>query len=222
MNTIKPANRVCAVIPFFNEQKTIKNVVRKTLNYVNEVIAVNDGSKDSSMEELTGIERLTIINLKMNTGKGNALRIGMDHSFMCNYDITVTIDADLQHDPAYIPSFLSVMDDYDIIIGNRLTDLKSMPYHRRLSNKVTSALLSRKLNVKVKDSQCGFRAYRTKILPSIQTHTRGFEAESEIIVNAVRNNFKIGFVSIPAIYGDEKSKMRSVQATIGFIKVLLS
>lgn len=222
MNTINPPNRICAVIPFYNEQNTIRIIIEDTLKYVDEVIAVNDGSIDSSANELIGIERFTLIENPINLGKGDALRTGFAYSFNNNFDITITLDADLQHDPSLIPAFLPLLDEFDVVIGNRLNDIKPMPYHRRFSNKITSFLLSKKLNVKIEDSQCGYRAYRTRVLPLIQTKSNGFEAESEILVKAIRNNLRIGFVNIPAVYGNEKSKMKPVQAIIGFTKVLLS
>ncbi len=222
MNNTEKINRVCAVIPFYNEKQTLKNIVNKTLNFVDEVIAVNDGSTDGSCDELNGIEKVSVINFDKNCGKGVALKAGFYESVKQNFDFTVTIDADLQHDPTYIPLLLKETDAYDIVIGNRLNDLKTMPLHRRLSNKITSYLLSKKLKVKIEDSQCGFRAYRTNIPAMLQTKFNGFEAESEILVRAVRNNMTIGFVDIPTIYGNEKSKIKSIQAILGFIKVILS
>lgn len=215
-------NKVCAVIPFFNEEIHLRNVVIKTLNYVDEIIAVNDGSTDNSVDQIKGIEKVTLINIPLNKGKGYALKSGFTESLKIKSDITVTIDADMQHDPDYIPLLLNKTDSFDIVIGNRLKNVESMPYHRRISNYLTSFLLSKKLKVKIEDSQCGYRAYRTRIFSNIELFMNGFEAESEILVKAARNNFSIGFVDIPTIYADEKSKMRSFQAIKGFIKVLLS
>ncbi len=210
------------MIPFFNEEIHLRNVVIKTLNYVDEIIAVNDGSTDNSVDQIKGIEKVTLINLPLNKGKGYALRSGFTESLKIKSDITVTIDADMQHDPDYIPLLLNKTDSFDIVIGNRLNNVESMPYHRRISNYLTSFLLSKKLKVKIEDSQCGYRAYRTRIFSNIELFMNGFEAESEILVKAAKNNFSIGFVDIPTIYADEESKMKSFQAIKGFIKVLMS
>ena len=70
------------------------------------------------------------------------------------------------------------------------------------------------------DSQSSFRAYSTKVLSEVNTEYSGFEAESEILIKATKKGFKIGFVDIPTLYGNEKSKMRPVQAIIGFLKVI--
>ena len=220
MNNTLDRVETCAIIPFFNEEKTIEEIVEKTLSYVDCVIAVDDGSDDNSASKIAGNEKVVLIKNIVNRGKGYSLSIGFRKSIELNSDFTITLDADLQHPPEYIPKFLDKLKENDVVIGNRLNDFKNMPLQRILSNKLTSALLTLKTKNKIVDSQCGFRGYRTKILNSIVPKFSGFEAESEIIVKAARNNYQIDFVSIPTIYGNEKSKMRAVQAITGFIKVL--
>ncbi len=95
-----------------------------------------------------------------------------------------------------------------------------MPFQRVMSNKLTSFLLSKKTGMKIIDSQCGFRALSMEVLQKVQTQSNGYEAESEIIILAARAGFKIGFVEVPTIYGNEKSKVNPVKAIFGFIKVL--
>ena len=135
------------------------------------------------------------------------------------FDFTITLDADLQHLPELIPILLNV-DSADIVIGNRLHDMSKMPLQRKMSNSITSFLLSKKTGQKIIDSQCGFRVYRTNILDKILPNFQGFEAESEILVNAARHKFVIGFREILTIYGNEESKMKPIQAIKGFIKVM--
>ncbi len=95
-----------------------------------------------------------------------------------------------------------------------------MPIQRILSNRITSSLLSIKTGQKISDSQCGFRGYKAAVLKNVNSYSSGYEAESEMIIYASRADFKIGFVNIPTIYGNEKSKMNPVEAILGFIKIL--
>lgn len=210
----------CAVIPFFNEKDFLLDVVTETLNYVDAVIAVDDGSIDGSAELVAEIKNVHLISLKKNFGKGYALQIGFVEAINKNYDSIVTLDADKQHDPILIPEFLLQLNSYDVVIGNRLNDLSEMPIQRIFSNKITSYLLSIKTGYKILDSQCGYRAYRNNVLRKVKTVSNGYEAESEMIIYAARKGFSIGFVEIPTIYGFEKSKMNPIQAIMGFIKVL--
>jgi len=221
LNSTLKKNKVCAVIPFYNESENLPEIITATLPFVDRVIAVNDGSTDNSSSKICDSKNVTVISYSQNQGKGFALNKGFEESIKSDFDYTVTLDADFQHKPEYIPSLIEALNNSDIVIGNRLNSLNRMPIHRILSNKLTSLLLSVKTKQKIIDSQCGFRAYRTKILYSILPSFTGFEAESEILLNAARKNLRISFVYIPTIYNNEKSKMKSFQAIKGFIKVIL-
>lgn len=222
MNNSKNSNKVAAVIPFYNASKTINRVILETLKYVSFVIAVNDGSTDGSPDNIPISEKVTLISYKRNRGKGYASRKGLEKGIEKGFLKLVTIDADSQHDPEEIPALISGLTNYDIVIGNRLNDLKGMPLQRRISNKITSFLLSIKTGQKILDSQCGFRAYRAEVVKNITTVEDGYEAETEILIKASRGGYKIGFINITTIYGDEESKMMPIKTTFGFIKLLFT
>jgi len=219
LNSLNPGNKCCAVIPFYNEKKYLKSVVNKTLKYVDKVFAVDDGSNDNSSADLSGFESVEIISLRKNYGKGIALQTGFDEAIKQNYSFIVTLDGDNQHDPDFIPLLIEGLEKYQIVIGNRLKDVKQMPFLRILSNKITSYLLSLRTGYRILDSQCGFRAYRNEVIKNIRTTFSGYEAESEIILLAAEESFNIGFVEISTLYADEKSKMNPLGAIKGFLKV---
>ncbi|MDR3628601.1 MAG: glycosyltransferase family 2 protein [Ignavibacteriaceae bacterium] len=221
MNNTSEKNKICAVIPFFNEKRTLKEIITRTLPFVDFVIAVNDGSTDNPHDEIPKNEKVILLSYPQNRGKGYALKKGFEESIKRVSDITITLDADLQHMPEKIPELISGLKNYDVVVGNRLNNLKKMPFQRVISNKLTSFLLSIKTKQKLLDTQSGYRAYKTRILNDILPSYAGFEAESEMLVNAAEKNYKINFVPIPTIYAGENSKMRSLQAIAGFIKVLL-
>lgn len=220
MNNIYNKNNTCAIIPFYNEVNSIDKIIDETLEYCSYVFTVNDGSTDGSENRIRLKNNVKIILHKKNIGKGKALRSGFEEAIKSNFKFVVTLDADLQHSPKCIPELINNLSNNDFVIGNRLDDLNNMPLQRIMSNRMTSFLLSQKTRCKILDSQSGFRAFRIEALRKILPSKNGFEAESEMIVLAARNHLRIGFTSIPTIYGDEKSKMKSIQAIVGFIKVL--
>lgn len=226
MNNSKVTNsnvpKVCAVIPFYNEKKTIKTVISESLKFVQFVFAINDGSDDGFSNDTIEESKIKFINLDRNYGKGKALSVGFEEAVSKGFNYVVSLDADMQHQPKYIPKLVEGLQSYDIIIGNRLKNLQGMPLQRRFSNKLTSFFLKLKTGQNILDSQCGYRAYKASVLKSVKTDFWGFEAESEILVKAAKKGFKIGFVDIPTIYGYEKSKMRPIQAIVGFLRVLFS
>jgi len=218
----KKSDSVCAIIPFYNEKETLNTVLEETAKFVDYIIAVNDGSNDNLYLEERKKSFVEIIDLDKNFGKGKALSVGFEKAISSGFDYMITLDADLQHEPNYIPDLIYNLKLYDIVIGNRLNNLQTMPLQRRLSNKLTSLLLTVKTGQEIFDSQCGFRAYRRVVLEQIKTHNSGFEAESEILIKAAKKGFTIGFIDISTIYGNEKSKMRPLDAIIGFLRVLFS
>lgn len=222
MNNLENKNNIAAVIPFFNESRTINQIINNTLQYVDCVIAVDDGSTDDSSSKIPGNMNITLLKFKVNSGKGFALREGLNEGVKKGYTQLITIDADLQHKPDEIPLLIYELNNYDIVIGNRLNNLVNMPLHRRMSNKITSFLLSLKTGKNIIDSQCGFRAYRAEVIKNIKTVKNGYDAESEIIIKASRKGYKIGFTDISTIYGNEESKMSPFKTTFNFIKVLFN
>jgi len=222
LNYSTKKNKICAVVPFYNEQTTLSKLLLSVSNYVDCIIAVDDGSTDKYTIPEEVFEKVSLIQHPKNLGKGAAIRSGFKKSVELKTGTTIIIDADGQHDPKFIPYFIEKISEFDIVVGNRLFDMKFMPIHRRASNLLTSKLLSIKTGIKILDSQCGFRAYRTNILNTLLPDFTGFEAESEILIKAAKAKFSIGYVDVPTIYGNDDSKMNSVAATLGFIKVLLS
>ncbi len=220
MSNSKSKSRICAVIPFYNEEKFIRNVVLETLKFVDLVIAVNDGSNDDAENLINYIKNVIILSSTQHRGKGYALQLGFIESLKRNIDIVITLDGDNQHNPEFIPSFITAIDKYDIVVGNRLGNLKKMPFLRIMSNKISSMLLSLKTKQKIFDSQCGFRAYRNDVLSRIKTSSEGFIAESEILILASRLNYKIGFVDIPTVYENESSKINPKEVIVDFLKIL--
>lgn len=210
-----------AIIPFFNENETLNEVLLETLKYVDYIIAIDDGSNDGYNEILD--DRIIYLKHKRNLGKGAALKTAFEYIIDKDFDYIVTLDADYQHPPKYITRFLEMLlsQKIDLAIGNRMKFNKMMPFHRKMSNLITSFILSIKLNLNIPDSQNGFRAYKSKIIKNLIPKYSGFEAETEILIKAAKLDYKFGFTEIPALYPvNNNSKMRSLKTILGFIKVI--
>ena len=144
--------QISAVIPAFNEEKTIGDIVSRSLRHVDEVLVIDDGSTDE-----TGIiaerEGAKVIRNAENQGILNSLRRGFEAA---KGDILVTLDADGQHDPDQIPVLVEqiIADRSDLVLGKRA----KLPY---ISERVIAKLTS--LRVPVRDASTGFRAIRKDI-----------------------------------------------------------
>ena len=221
MSSSTEKNKVCVVIPVYNEVEYLDELIQKITPQVSKIICVDDGSTDGSHQLLDAKSEVELITNSQNYGKGFSLKVGLLKAIDSNCDSIITLDADLQHVPELIPEFVIALKKYDVVVGNRLHSLKGMPLQRIVSNKLTSWLLSKKVGIKIKDSQCGYRAFRIDIVKEILPIETGFEAETEMLIKVASNNLTIGFVDIPTIYNDNESKMKPMAAIFGFLKVLL-
>lgn len=211
------------IIPAFNAGATIGAVIAGIAEYISSenIIVVDDGSSDKTASVAVSFGA-QVLKHSVNRGKGAALQTGFDSVLQTMLDAVITMDADLQHPPDFIPQFTSLYSsgEFDIIIGSRLQNKKGMPFHRVLSNTVTTFLVSARTAKEISDSQSGYRLVNRKVLESVHLTSLGFEAETEFIIKAAAHGFRFGFVPIRTIYAGEKSHMTNFSTTVNFVKVL--
>jgi len=107
-----------------------------------------------------------------------------------------------------------------VLIGNRMSDPRSMPLIRRWTNRIMSSWLSRLMHQDVPDTQNGFRLYRLDALGSCRARSQRFDAESEILLHLARNGVPIGSVPVSTRYGSESSRIRPITDTYRFLRML--
>lgn len=214
--------KIICVSPAFNEERTVASVVKGALKYVDEVVVVDDGSTDNTSKEALKAGAI-VIRHPRNLGKGAALKTGFKMALKRGADIIVSLDADGQHDPDEIPRLLTALKNgnFDIVVGSRfLGQINNMPAPRILSNTITSRILNLFFKIPVTDSQSGYRAFKRKVIESVEFLDNRFAAETEILINAKRKRFKIGEAQIKTLYGEEKSKIRGFEDTVRWIKLV--
>ncbi len=221
MTIINKKADCCVVIPAYCEERRIAKVVQSVKAYIDCVVVVDDGSNDNTAEEATSAGAV-VVKLDYNSGKGVALESGFKWAHDNGYEFLITMDGDGQHAAEDLPSFLSACKDgkYDVLIGNRMWNSKEMPFVRRITNKVMSWLLSRKMKQKVPDTQSGYRLYKCSVIKDVKCRSLRFNAESEILMILAMKSAVIGSVPIKVIYGDEKSKINPVKDTVRFFRML--
>ena len=145
--------------------------------------------------------------------------ISKKYSSSLNCTHSITIDGDGQHNPKNIQRFTEFAASCDLILGTRPIR-KPMPFHRRLSNKITSFMISKLSGFKIHDSQSGFRMYRNSILENINFNERGFQFESEVFFK-IRKSTDIKEIPIDLIYNDKKSHINNTIDTLRFVRLIL-
>jgi glycosyltransferase involved in cell wall biosynthesis len=212
---------VLAIIPAYGEGRFIGKVVRQVLLYVQAVLVVDDGSSDNTATEAEAAGA-KVIRHTTNLGKGAALKTGLEYAVSIDAAFYLFLDGDGQHDPSEIPAFIDAINcsNAHLVVGNRLRNLKSMPLIRRWTNQFMSWQIGRICKIPIPDSQCGFRLARKDLLPVLMAPSNRFEFESESIILAAREGFRLCFVPIRTIYADQRSKIRPLRDTLRYLRLI--
>jgi glycosyltransferase involved in cell wall biosynthesis len=211
------------IIPAYNAASTLNLLLAQLLEFApkHDIIVIDDGSTDNTAEsaKLSGVE---LIIHQHNKGKGAALRSGFDLALNKGCDAVITIDADGQHDPKYIPALADTMDNghWDIVVGSRRNEFGRMSFARYLSNSITTTVVSILAGTRISDSQSGYRIISTSVLKSVKLKTSRYQMESELLIKAARQGFKIGSVDITNIPGST-SHISHLKDTVRFLKMAI-
>lgn len=165
------------IIPIYNEESNLPilfDALWPHLNALNlsyEVIAVNDGSRDRSLallkEEARKRNELRVVDFRRNFGQTAAMMAGIDHA---RGDIIVSLDADLQNDPADIPMLLAKLDEgFDVVSGWR-KDRQDAKLTRTLPSRIANWFISRVSGVSLHDYGCTLKAYRSEMLKGVRLY----------------------------------------------------
>ena len=216
--------KYCVIIPALNAGKRmpilIERVARTTA--LEDIFVIDDGSRDNTAEAARESGANVIVH-KSNMGKGAALKTAFKTAVEAKYSAIITIDADLQHPPEFIPNLISTLEDgADMVVGNRMRNLSTMPIERRISNFLSTLATSILAGRKLLDSQCGFRAIKTWILKKAVLYCSKYQLESELLIEAARMGAKIEFFDIPTIYNGNKSYFNPVFDTARFLTFLVT
>jgi len=206
--------RVAAVIPAYNEGRTVASVVEGVRRVVDRVIVVDDGSSDDTANRAraAGAE---VIAHAANAGKGAAVRTGLARVIEENYTHVLLLDADMQHLPEEAGSLLAQAEQggADVVVGERRFDRSRMPAARYHANRLGSRALSWFVGVPIQDTQCGFRVFRVDAIRTLELTASGYEIETEMLIKVRRRGGRVAAVPITAVYSDQRSKLRPIPDT---------
>ena len=222
-------NLLSIIIPTFNEEESVTPLaeeIRRVVDAIGcdyELIFIDDGSTDATAAVLDEMARadahVRIIQFRRNFGKAAALDAGFQ---VARGDIIFTMDADLQDDPAEIPSFLAKLDaGYDIVSGWK--HVRHDPIDKTLPSKVFNGVVSRLSGVKLNDFNCGFKAYRAEAVQGLSLYG---ELHRFIPVLLHWDGFRVGQVAVnhrARQFGKSKYGMgRLFKGALDFLGVMLN
>lgn len=193
--------KVCVIVPTYNNHKTLKRVLDSVLDYTSNIIVVNDGSTDTTVQILEDYTHLVQIHHPKNVGKGKALRSGFKKALELNYNYAITIDSDGQHFASDIPGFINVLEQEGdvLLIGSRNMTQENVPKKSSFGNKFSNFWFWFETGNKLEDTQSGYRLYPLKKMP-VHYFTNKFEFEIEVIVRSAWKNIPVKNIPVKVLY----------------------
>lgn len=212
----------CVIIPTYNNEKTLKRVLDKTLDFTSDVIVVNDGSTDSTSTILKAYPHIVQIHFPQNQGKGMALRAGFKESLKRNFTYAITLDSDGQHFPEDLAIFVKEIKQNGeaLLIGDRNMKQEGIPGKSIVGNKISTFWYWFETGLQLQDTQSGYRLYPIKRMEKLKYFTRKFEFEIEVIVKAAWEGIPVKNVPIQVLY-DESERVSHFRPFKDFTRISL-
>ncbi|AGB38914.1 glycosyltransferase family 2 protein [Natronococcus occultus] len=174
-------------IPAYDEAGSIEDIVRDASTFAAEVVVVDDGSSDETVEIVAETDA-TVLEHDSNRGKGEALRTLFEYARTTDHESVVILDGDGQHYPDDIPTVAAPVEtaDADMVVGSRYLEggPDETPFHRRVGQQVLDYLTFGSSGTKLSDTQSGFRAFSRDAIETLSIETSGMGVESELIMDA--------------------------------------
>ena len=196
----------CIIIPTYNNQHTLADVINQVLRYTSHVIVVNDGSTDDTASILDTFGNIKVISYPENKGKGIALRKGMAYAQEKGYRYAISIDSDGQHFASDIPLFIhSIEKNPDsLLIGARNLNQKNMPQKNTFANKFSNFWVFVETGLDLPDTQSGYRLYPLEKIKGTRYITSKYEFELEALVKAAWKGIPVRSVPVKVFYAEKR------------------
>ncbi|MEM0333317.1 MAG: glycosyltransferase family 2 protein [Candidatus Aenigmatarchaeota archaeon] len=202
-----------AIVPAYNEEKTIGEVIKRLKKLKFKVLVIDDGSKDKTYEIAKSL-KVDVIRHEKNRGKGEALKTAFDYLKNKKFSSCIIIDADMQFLPEEAPKIAKMVEKgYDIVMGAR--NWSKVPFRHKLGNFVWRFLFNLLFGVKLKDTNCGFIGLSRKALSKIEKIYGGYIIENSILAEGVRKNMKITNVPVKVFYHKKSKFVRGIKVVSG-------
>jgi glycosyltransferase involved in cell wall biosynthesis len=205
----KKTMKYLTALPVHNEESHVAAVLERVREFSEDVLVINDGSKDGTARELSRFPWLKVVTHPTNLGYGAALRSAFQFAIDGEYEALVTIDCDGQHEPRLIPDLVAALKpEVDIVSGSRYLEPhrgdSQPPAERRRINGLLTQELNERLGLILTDAFCGFKAYRAGILGKFDITDLGYAMPLQVWVQAVALGLRIVEFPVPLIYLEEE------------------
>jgi glycosyltransferase involved in cell wall biosynthesis len=213
-------HKIVAVMPAYNAESTLAaTLADMPVGSVDEIILVDDGSKDRTVQVAREIG-LTVIEHPSNKGYGGNQKTCYRHALDRGADIVVMIHPDYQYDSRVIPHAVGFIElgICDVVVGSRIRSREEalsggMPKYKYFSNRLLTAVENMALGQNLGDFHSGFRVYRREVLERVpfQNNSDDFVFDTQFLVQAVRLGYRLGDIPVPVRYFPEASSINFIR-----------
>lgn len=213
---------IVVIIPTYNNEKTLADVIENVLTYITDVIVVNDGSTDNTPALLRNYPNLHVITHPANKGKGTALKNGLSHAKAAGYRYAITIDSDGQHFASDIPAFIEAIEKEPdaLLVGARNLTSDNMPGKNTFANKFSNFWFKLETGIKLQDTQSGYRLYPLhKINVQKWYYTAKYEFELEALVFAAWGGTTVRNIPIHVYYPPQEERISHFRPFRDFTRI---
>jgi glycosyltransferase involved in cell wall biosynthesis len=215
--------QVSIIIPVYNEEKTIKNLIKdikaSLKNTIYEIIAVDDGSTDKSKKILKNIKKIKILTHPSNKGYGAAIKTGIKNA---KYNSILIIDADGTYPADAIPPLLNYVGQYDMVVGSRTGKSVKIPFFRMPAKWFLNKLANYLSNTKIPDLNSGLRVFKKKIAERFMSlFPDGFSFTVTITLACLTNGYSVKYMPINYYRRKKRSSMHPIKEFIRFNNLII-
>lgn len=183
------------IIPAYNEEDNIVNVVEKIKSYGYDYIVINDNSTDST-KEILDKHKYKHLDLSINVGLAGVTRIGFMYGYDNDYDCVINVDGDGQHPVDQIESLVKEIENgYDYVVGSRFVSEKKPFSLRMIGSRIICLLIKMKTSVTVSDPTSGMRALGRKVIEDFSKNMNYF-AEPDALCHILKKKYKVKEVQV--------------------------
>lgn len=209
------------IVPTYNNRGTIAAVISDIKEYAADIMAVNDGSTDDTLQILNGIEGIMVESYEKNMGKGYALKHGLAKAHELGFRYAITIDADGQHFADDLPVFMDRIEEVpdSLLIGARNLNADNMPGKNSFANRFSNFWYKVETGQELSDTQSGYRLYPLDKLQNIRFMTSRYEFEVEIIVRAAWRGVNVENVPVKVYYPPAEERVSHFRPFQDFFRI---
>lgn len=213
---------VCIVISTYNNEKTVADIARQAMDYCDDLIVVNDGCTDNSVEKLSALQdKITLVSYPDNQGKGTALTRGFKAATEKGFRYAITMDADGQHYASDLPAFAEALTTHPdtLIVGSRQLNQPNMPSKNNFANRFSNFWFTVHTGKKLPDTQTGYRLYPLDKMGKMKLLSSRYEAELALLVRSAWRGIDILPIPINVYYPPKEERVSHFRPGMDFFRI---